>query len=176
MLSNAWRAQQSGWVVHQAAPSFTEPRSPRNLLCTCLGLGAVDTAAEATSPQFTGTFSQVLIPDPTHKLGFFSWMFTDESFAKILAVKELKTDVENLYNYQQTNVWACVYVRAKSLQLCPTFCNPMDFSPPGCYVHGISQAKILEWVAISYSRRSSRLRDQTLVSYVSCIGRWVLYH
>ena len=89
-------------MVHQAVPSFTELRSPRNLLCTCLGPGAIDRAAEATSPLFTGTFSHVLIPDPTHKLGFFSWMFTDESFAKILAVKELKTDVENLYNYQQT--------------------------------------------------------------------------
>ena len=81
-------------------PSFTEPRSPRNLLCTCRGLGAVDTAAEETSPPFTGTFSHIPIPDPTHKLGIFSWMFTDESFAKILTVKELKADVEKLYNYQ----------------------------------------------------------------------------
>ena len=40
-------------------------------------------------------------------------------------------------------------------QLCPTLCDPRDCSPPGSSVHGIFQARILEWVAISYSRRSS---------------------
>ena len=42
---------------------------------------------------------------------------------------------------------------------CPTLCDPMDCSPPGSSVHGISQARILEWVAISFSRGSSRPRD-----------------
>ena len=42
----------------------------------------------------------------------------------------------------------CLYVCACG-QLCLTLCNPMDCSPPGCSVHGISQARILEWVAIS---------------------------
>ena len=41
------------------------------------------------------------------------------------------------------------------------FCNPIDYSPPGSSVHGILQARILEWVAISFSRGSSRPRDQT---------------
>ena len=41
---------------------------------------------------------------------------------------------------------------AKSLQLCPTLCDPMDCSPPSCSVHGILQARILEWVAISFSK------------------------
>ena len=49
----------------------------------------------------------------------------------------------------------------------------MDCSLPGCSVHGISQARILEWVVISFSRGSSPSRDWT---HVSCIGRWVLYH
>ena len=40
-------------------------------------------------------------------------------------------------------------------QLCPTLCDPMDCSPPGSSVHGILQARILEWVAISSSRESS---------------------
>ena len=57
-----------------------------------------------------------------------------------------------------------------------TLCNPMDSSLPGSSVHGISQARILEWVAISFSQRSSRPRDQTHVSYVFCIGKQVLYH
>ena len=49
----------------------------------------------------------------------------------------------------------------------PTLCNPMDFSPPGSSVHGILQARILEWVAISFSRGSARPRDKTWVSYIA---------
>ena len=47
---------------------------------------------------------------------------------------------------------------------CPTLCDPMDCSPPGSSVHGIFQARVLEWVAISSSRGSSRPRDWTHVS------------
>ena len=65
----------------------------------------------------------------------------------------------------------CAGVRAKSLQSCPT----RDHSPPDSSVHGILQASIPEWVAISSSRVSSQLRNRTLVSYISCIGRWVPY-
>ena len=49
-------------------------------------------------------------------------------------------------------------------QSCPTLCDPMDCSPPGSSVHGIFQAVVLEWIAISFSRGSSQPRDQTLVS------------
>ena len=49
-------------------------------------------------------------------------------------------------------------------QSCPTLCDPMDCSLPGSSVHGIFQAVILEWIAISFSRGSSQLRDQTRVS------------
>ena len=52
------------------------------------------------------------------------------------------------------------------------FCNPMDCSSPGSSVHGISQARILKWVAISFSRESSWPRDRT---HVSCFGRRLLY-
>ena len=52
----------------------------------------------------------------------------------------------------------------------------MDCSSPGSSVHGIFQARILDWVAISYSRGSFWPRDQICTSYVSCIGRWILYH
>ena len=52
---------------------------------------------------------------------------------------------------------------------CPTLCNPLDCSPPGSSVHGIFQARILEWVTISFSRRSSWLRDWTQVSCI--VGR-----
>ena len=52
-------------------------------------------------------------------------------------------------------------MHAKSLQSCPTLCDLMDFSPPGSSVHGILQARIVEWVAVPFSRGSSRPRDQT---------------
>ena len=51
-------------------------------------------------------------------------------------------------------VCVCVCVYAKSLRLCPILCDPMDYSPPGSSVHGILQTRILEWVAISFSRGS----------------------
>ena len=56
------------------------------------------------------------------------------------------------------------------------FCSLVDCSPPGLSVRGVLQARTLEWVAMPSSRGSSRPRDRTWVSYVSCIGRWVLYH
>ena len=51
----------------------------------------------------------------------------------------------------------------------------MDCSPPGSSVHGILQARILEWVDLPSSKGSSWPRDRTCVSYVSCTGRGVLY-
>ena len=56
------------------------------------------------------------------------------------------------------------------------FATPTDHGLPGLSTHGISQTRILEWLVISSSRRSSWLRDQTPVSCTSCSGRWVLYH
>ena len=59
------------------------------------------------------------------------------------------------------------------IKSCLTLCDPMDYSPPGSSVHGISQARILKWVAISYSRGSYPPKDQT---HISCIARRILYH
>ena len=55
---------------------------------------------------------------------------------------------------------------SKLLQLCPTVCDTLDCSPPGYSVHGILQARILEWVAIPSSKGSSQARDRT---HISCI-------
>ena len=52
-------------------------------------------------------------------------------------------------------------------QLCLTLCNPMDFSLQGSSVHGIFHARVLEWVAISFSRESSQLRDWIPVSHIA---------
>ena len=67
-------------------------------------------------------------------------------------------------------------VCAKSLQSCLILCDTMDCSPLGSSVHGIPQARILEWVAMSFSRGSSWPRDWTHVPCVSYTGRQVLYH
>ena len=64
----------------------------------------------------------------------------------------------------------------ESLPSCLTLCNPLDYSPPGSSVHGILQARILEWVSRPWSKGSSQPRDWTHISYVSCLGNLVLYH
>ena len=61
------------------------------------------------------------------------------------------------------------------VQSCPALCDPMNCCPPGSSLHWILQAKILEWVAISFSRGPCWSRDRTRVSYLSCIGRQTLY-
>ena len=63
---------------------------------------------------------------------------------------------------------------AKSLQSCPTLCDPIDGSPPGFPIPGILQARTLEWVAIPFPRGSSQRRDQIQVSlqvilYIICL-------
>ena len=65
-------------------------------------------------------------------------------------------------------VCVCVCTRMHA-QSRPILCDFMNCSPPSSSVYGIFQARILEWVATSYSRGSSRPRDQTHVSCVSCI-------
>ena len=59
---------------------------------------------------------------------------------------------------------------------CVQLYNPMDCGLPGSSAHGILQVRILEWVAMPSSRGSSPPRDQTCVSYISCISKRVLYH
>ena len=55
-------------------------------------------------------------------------------------------------------------------QSCPALCNPMDCSPPDSSVHGVLQARILKWVAISSSRGSSPPKDRTQIFCISCIA------
>ena len=66
-----------------------------------------------------------------------------------------------------TNLDSILKSESEVAQSCPTLCNPGDCSPPGSSVHGILQARILEWVAISFSRVSSRPRDRTQVSCIA---------
>ena len=71
----------------------------------------------------------------------------------------------------QDQCWGiCTYVYVLLTQSCPTLCDPMDGSLPGSSIHEISQARILEWVAIPFSRGSSRPRNWTHISYIA--GRY----
>ena len=77
-------------------------------------------------------------------------------------------------NYNLTR--KATLIMATFAQLYLTLCSPMDCNLPGSSVHGIFQARILEWVATSYFRGSCQRRDQTCISCVSYTGSWILYH
>ena len=95
-----------------------------------------------------------------HSILPFSLLFTFFSYIYLsniyylwvigLRAEDLKTEWEFYYSCE-----------SEVTQSCPTLCDPMDCSLPGSSIHGILQARILEWVAISFSRRSSRPRDWT---------------
>ena len=92
--------------------------------------------------------------------------------------KAIKTplSVGGLSNYLHFPGRVCVLKSGGNIssvaQPCPTPCDPLNCSPPGSSVHGILQARIQEWVAISSSRGSFWTRDGT---HISLISRWIPY-
>ena len=96
------------------------------------------------------------------------------SFKNCFCISHLMSSPQQ--SWEKSNITdynMCAYLVAK---WCLTLCDPMDCSLPGSSVHGIFQARILEWVAIPYSRASSRPRGWTHFSCTSCIGWQILYH
>ena len=71
------------------------------------------------------------------------------------------------YLFHLNSTLYCSSAESEVAQLCPTLCDPMDCSLPRSYVHGILQARILEWVAISFSRGSPWPKDGTRVSCIT---------
>ena len=69
--------------------------------------------------------------------------------------------------YIHVSMCVCTQTLSMCAQLCPTLCDYVDCSPPGSSVHGILQAKVLEWEAVSFSRVSSQLRDGIQVSCIA---------
>ena len=88
------------------------------------------------------------------QLVFTSWNFILKLLILVLTLP-----------FNSANHYPCLIVAHSVTKSCSTLCNPMDYSPPGSSVHGISQARILEWVAMSSSRGSSWPRDATRTSY-----------
>ena len=75
---------------------------------------------------------------------------------------------ENFLEDLRTWAWDVINsCKVSVAQLCPALCDLRDYGPPGSSVHGIFQARILEWVVISFSRGSFQLRDQNWVSYIA---------
>ena len=70
---------------------------------------------------------------------------------------------------------SCSHTVCMVAQLSLAFWDLMDCSPPGSSAHGIFQVRILEWVAISSFRESSQPKDHTYISFVSCVGKRILY-
>ena len=76
----------------------------------------------------------------------------------------------NILSYLMCDNFIVFYYEVKwreVAQLCPSLCDPTDYSLPGSSIRGIFQARILEWVAISFSRGSSQPRDWTPVSCIA---------
>ena len=104
-----------------------------------------------------------------HTTGLTSWSFAYlpcESDSTLL--KRLKLTGKGQFSFQSQRKWSEV------VQSRPTLCNPVDCSPPGSSIHGIFQARILEWVAISFSRESYQPRDRTQLSRTAgrCFTLW----
>ena len=92
---------------------------------------------------------------------YVGWVKRNEDPFSSLNLKSYKVFRTHLAYVKGNNGWSEV------TQSCPTLCNPVDCSLPGFSVHGILQARILEWLAISFSRGSSWFRDQTCVSCIA---------
>ena len=106
--------------------------------------------------DFCITFSFPCIPNDVHLLWFSGKSLCGKRGILILVSfeKQLLSTVKHMI--------LCVVVT----ESCPPLCDSMEYSPPGSSVHGIVQARILEWVAITFSRGSSQPRDQI---HISCI-------
>ena len=92
---------------------------------------------------------------------------TSRSLQKMILKKHPCLQNEGIYSKILISLFSnCMCSSAKSHQSCLTLCGPVDWSLPGSSVHGILQSRILEWVAVPFSRGSSRPRDQ---AHVSCI-------
>ena len=107
---------------------------------------------------------------------FHSKVFTQENWKlKILHMYVHSSILHKSWKVETTQISINWWRRTKCVfsQSCLTLCNPMNCSPPGLSVHGIFQARILEWIAIPYSRGISQPRDRTLVSCLAMQEIWV---
>ena len=154
--------------------STWRPRSVRINACISLRF---------CGPQQNGhvvkTRSQLYLSLPLHCLVSVCISALQKHSNKRFQYREQWSQTEDVESCGQTKVWAlrvhplllgrtdwmlCLYSLCEVAQSCATLCDPVDCSPPGSSHHGILQARILEWISISFSRGSSQPRDRTQVS------------
>ena len=105
-----------------------------------------------------------------------AWCAVVHGFAKsqtLLSDWTERNGTFNMHKKSENMLYLCACSVAQSYLI---LCDPLDYSFSGCSVHGILQARILEWIAISSCMGSSLPRDWTCDSCISCIGRQILYH
>ena len=134
-------ALPAGW----ACPSRSDMWAPPPHLCSPLSTRVIP-ASCSPRQQASGCF-------PDSQVSIWGW-----------------TNVSSVCSLSTFNCRSVLIPPCHSLHLCLTLCHPMNCSLPGSSVHGILQARILEWVAISSSRGFSWSRDQTCISCDSCIA------
>ena len=144
-------------------------------------LHPISLMAPSCSPFIKPRTSKSLIPSPLYSVGpetqtvlslCFLFTLSHSEFSYLLIIYHNELLAPHMGPLQCPSQHLVVVTVVQSLSRVGLFMT-MDCSPPGSSVHGILQPRILEWVAISFSRGSSRPRDQTCVF---CIGRWILYH
>ena len=113
-------------------------------------------------------FILLMVSFPVQELFKLGCLRPDE-FLRVLCIFWIYKDIP-LYTFIR---YACVFSRFSCVQLLAT---PWTVAHQALLSLGILQLRILEWVAMRSSRGSSLPRNQTSISFVSCIGRWVLYH
>ena len=160
------------WFVSQEGPDFLvfQTPLPHSLDCTLLNSHRFSfilfNAISFSFPCFSWTLSSISIflPHFSFILPFLPSLLL-LPFQSILSPTPIQSLSLSAWMWSLANlgfIFLLARVCAQLLQLCPTLCDPMDCSPPGSSVQEILQARILEWVAISYSRGSSWPKDPAL--------------
>ena len=123
-----------------------------------LGGGELQESLECCSPWGHKELDTTLRLDSSHAMVCYTIVTANCSYAQNICISDQQTSITPLCDDIHYDVCKVYVVPAKSLQLNLTPCNPMDSSPSGSSVHETLQARILEWVAISFSRGSSQPR------------------
>ena len=152
---------------------FSWPEEVPGALCQCC-ISVSESRFASSCRGSTGQQKGMLVEENvTQRSGFFQslqhplverWTKSDEMDSVLLSVPRIcsATSDPELVLVQVTQrvcTTLCCAVLCLAAQLCPTLCDPVDCSPPRSSVHGISQARALEWAAIPFSRGSSQPRD-----------------
>ena len=101
-----------------------------------------------------------------------SWRSESLKWAWTRLVSHALKSISFISNGQES----CTWVHAKSFQYCPILSDPMNCSPPGSFVHGILQARMLEGFTHALLQEIFPTQGSNPCLYISCIGRWALYH